>query len=245
MKAELNNVKALIFDYGGTLDTRGRHWAHVLWEAFTKNNVPVTEEQFREAYVHAERTLGKNPIIQPDDDFRALLQKKVNIEIQRLVELNYWTPTEEERIAKTTAIAQYCYDYARTTVQESKATLCQLREVYPMVLVSNFYGNIETILTDFGIRHLFDHIIESAVVGIRKPNPGIFMLGVKATGKKTDETVVIGDSYDKDIEPARSIGCRTVWLKGEGWTKEENTDTQAADCIIEQLSDLLRTLREA
>ena len=27
-------AKALIFDYGGTLDTNALHWSHVLWEAY-------------------------------------------------------------------------------------------------------------------------------------------------------------------------------------------------------------------
>lgn len=62
-------TKGYIFDYGGTLDTAGRHWGKVLWHAYSRHNIPVTEEQFREAYVHAERTLGSHPIIQPEYTF--------------------------------------------------------------------------------------------------------------------------------------------------------------------------------
>ena len=47
--------QALIFDYGGTLDTDGRHWAHVLWEGYCQAEIPVTNEQFRDAYVFGER----------------------------------------------------------------------------------------------------------------------------------------------------------------------------------------------
>ena len=42
-------IKTIIFDYGGTLDTDARHWAHVLWEGYRHLGVPVSEEQFREA----------------------------------------------------------------------------------------------------------------------------------------------------------------------------------------------------
>ena len=52
-----------LFDYGGTLDTGGQHWGKVLWHAYERHKMSVTEQQFREAYVHAERTLGKNPVI--------------------------------------------------------------------------------------------------------------------------------------------------------------------------------------
>ena len=36
-------VNALIFDYGGTLDTRGRHWAHVIWDGYKEARIPITE----------------------------------------------------------------------------------------------------------------------------------------------------------------------------------------------------------
>ena len=86
-------------------------------------------------------------------------------------------------------------------------------------------------------------MIESAVVGVRKPDPQIFTLGVKALGIKPEEAVVVGDSYDKDIMPAKAAGCRAVWLKGEGWT-DETHDESLPDAIISDLGRLL-TLRAA
>ena len=67
----------LLFDFGGTLDTAGCR----LGSSFgmhTKNGILVTEEQFREAYIHAERTLGKQPIIQSHDTFLSMLMSKLN-----------------------------------------------------------------------------------------------------------------------------------------------------------------------
>ena len=72
----------LIFDYGGTLDTGGQHWGQALWHAYERHHVPVTEAQFREAYVHAERTLGRNPIIRPDFTFRQTLEKKLQLQLE-------------------------------------------------------------------------------------------------------------------------------------------------------------------
>lgn len=56
----------------------------------------------------------------------------------------------------------------------------ELSKKYKLVLVSNFYGNIQTILKDFGLLDFFDEIIESSVVGVRKPDPAIYRLGVDA-----------------------------------------------------------------
>ena len=100
-----------------------------------------------------------------------------------------------------------------------------LHERYPMMLVSNFYGNIDEVLRDYGIRHLFKGIIESAVVGVRKPNPTLFRLGVDALELEPHEVLVVGDSLRKDIEPAEKLGCHVLWLKGKGWTADEDQQT--------------------
>ena len=40
-------IRAYLFDYGGTLDTGGCHWGKVLWYAWQEVGVPVDEERFR------------------------------------------------------------------------------------------------------------------------------------------------------------------------------------------------------
>lgn len=106
-----------------------------------------------------------------------------------------------------------------------------------MVLVSNFYGNINTILSDAGIDHYFKRVIESAVVGVRKPNPAIFALGVCALDLPASQVVVVGDTFDKDIAPAHSLGCRTVWIKGLQW-EEKPCDETMPDGIISRITEL-------
>ena len=51
-------IKGIIFDYGGTLDTGGDHWSEVIWCAYGKAGVAVNKAEFREAYVYAERELA-------------------------------------------------------------------------------------------------------------------------------------------------------------------------------------------
>lgn len=220
-------IKGLIFDYGGTLDTGGQHWGKVIWHAYERQCVPVSEEQFREAYVHAERTLGKNPIIKPDFTFKRTLEEKIRIELEFLGLSEY----QQDVVSDLYAIT--CEETAR-----SREVLLQLKQSYPMVLVSNFYGNIATVLKEFSLDGIFDTIIESAVVGVRKPDPRIFTLGVEALGLNPDEVVVVGDSMDKDIIPAGKAGCHTVWFKGEGWT-DDPVDESAADYVITALNQII------
>ena len=225
-----------IFDYGGTLDTGGQHWGQVLWHAYERHQVPVTEVQFREAYVYAERTLGKNPVIRPDFTFRQTLETKLRLQQEYL-------KVENEKYWQT--ILDDLYERTKTMTAQSREVLLQLKDHgLPMVLVSNFYGNMHTVLHEFGFDGLFHKVIESAVVGIRKPDPRIFLLGVEALGLKPEEVTVVGDSLDKDIMPAHEAGCQTIWLRGEGWTSaSHNGDCPYCETInaLDEILEMIKT----
>ena len=233
-------MQALIFDYGGTLDTDGRHWAHVLWEGYREAGVPVTNEQFREAYVYGERALAKAPIVQPEDTFRDVLEKKVSQQFAFLHAEHIWNDAPDVSAEKRNTVVNYCHNYALRHIAKAREVLAVLRPKYRMVLVSNFYGNIEAILRDFGLAQYFDAVIERAVVGVRKPDHEIYRLGVKATGCEAKDVTVVGDSYSKDIVPANAIGCRTIWLRGEGWSGEDAGELATYE--ITTLPDVLHYL---
>lgn len=234
-------VTCLLFDYGGTLDSGGRHWAHVLWDAYAAARIPVSHAQFREAYVFGERALAKAPLVRADDDFYALLVKKATQEIAWLQFRGYWRPDDAAAAAAAHAVADYCDRCARRHIDDSRTVLETLSERYRLVLVTNFYGNIGAILRAYRLPY-FRHVVESAVVGVRKPDARLWQLGMDAVGATASETVVIGDSYAKDIVPAHSLGCRTIWLKGEGWTSGEEYDATVPDAIVSTLRDILPLL---
>lgn len=230
-------IKGYIFDFGGTIDTAGCHWGRKMWQAYQEQKVPVTEDMFREAYVYAERTMGKKPIIMPDYTFYETLEQKLWLQFMYLNEQGVLVNSNFVLASLRSAVLQQLYDEVKTIIAKSKEVLLKLKEKYPLVLVSNFYGNMNVVLEEFELNELFDKVIESAVVKVRKPDPQIFVLGVQALGMKANEVAVVGDSYDKDIVPAHSIGCNTIWLKGKGWTNEEPT-TCVADKVIKLLTEL-------
>lgn len=228
-------TKGLIFDYGGTLDTGGCHWGMVLWHAYERNGVPVSEELFRNAYVYGERTLATNRIIMPNSTFRDTLSEKIRLQLEWLED----NGALNKAMMYHGAILDDVYSLAKHTTEESVKVLKTLAENHPIVLVSNFYGNINTVLKEFSFDGIFKDIIESAVVGIRKPDPRIFELGVEHLAMQPEEVTIVGDSYTKDIVPAHAIGCRTVWIKGEGWT-EEKIENPVSDEIISNLTELIK-----
>lgn len=273
------DIKGIIFDYGGTLDTRGDHWSEVLWQGYEHFGIGVADDEevepgvsihkqaFRDAYVYGERALAVNPIVTPDFHFEDILREKLILELNFLAgkELLETGKDDAEKQAKLgnlgtdseasseslflslsdSEIHQIAVDMARYINGKTLALLNENRQVlehlkqngYPMVLVSNFYGNINQVLKDAGIDGYFKEVIESAVVGVRKPNPAIFALGVCALDLPASQVLVVGDTYGKDIIPAHKLGCHTLWIKGLQW-EEKKVDESIPDGIIKKLSEM-------
>lgn len=209
----MKNIKGALWDYGGTIDSRGVHWSDVIYRAYSQAGLNIDRDIFRQAYVYGERSLGHEVTVEPTDTFLDLMRKKITRQLQWL---------DQQGFVKFDAgvsdrIAHLCYTAARECAEESRPWLEKLHSVMPMVMVSNFYGNLGAVISDMGIDHCFDAVIESARVGVSKPDPHIYALGLEALGIEAHDTVVVGDSFSKDIEPAMSLGCQTVWLKGTQW----------------------------
>mgnify|MGYP002770892472 CR=1 FL=1 len=278
------DIKGIIFDYGGTLDTRGDHWSEVLWQGYEHFGIGVADDEevepgvsihkqaFRDAYVYGERALAVNPIVTPDFHFEDILREKLILELNFLAgkELLETGKDDFEKQAKLgnpgkdsdasseslflslsdSEIHQIAEDMARyinaktlALLKENKLVLEHLKQNgYPMVLVSNFYGNINQVLKDAGIDGYFEDVIESAVVGVRKPNPAIFALGVCALDLPASQVLVVGDTYGKDIIPAHKLGCHTLWIKGLQW-EEKKVDESIPDGIIKKLSEMEEFLK--
>ena len=278
------DIKGIIFDYGGTLDTRGDHWSEVLWQGYEHFGIGVADDEevepgvsihkqaFRDAYVYGERALAVNPIVTPDFHFEDILREKLILELNFLAgkELLETGKDDSEKQAKLgnfgndsdasseslflslsdSEIHQIAVDMARYINAKTLALLNENRQVlehlkqagYPMVLVSNFYGNINQVLKDAGIDGYFKEVIESAVVGVRKPNPAIFALGVCALDLPASQVLVVGDTYGKDIIPAHKLGCHTLWIKGLQW-EEKKVDESIPDGIIKKLSEMEEFLK--
>lgn len=231
-------TKGYIFDYGGTIDTNGCHWGKMLWHAYQRHNIPVSEDEFRKAYVYAERTLGRIPIIQSDYTFRKTLSVKLRIEFEYLQDKGIIVSGNFNSASEQTAILDDLYKMVVANTEKAREVLLKLKEQADIVLVSNFYGNLNVVLKEFNLDDIFDKVIESAVVGVRKPDPAIFQLGIKALGMAPENIVLVGDSFEKDIVPGKKVGLNTIWIKGEQWC-DKQYDEKLADRVITDFSQLV------
>lgn len=228
-------IKGIMMDYGGTIDTHGIHWAQVLWTMYQKNEMGVDKDLFYKAYVHGERALAINRIVFEHHRFYDVLYLKVKEQFAYLEGEGEHLDSE-----KINRIVDDCYGLVQDTIRKTAPIVESLSEKYPIVLVSNFYGNIEEVLREFKLTGYFQAVVESAKVGVRKPDPAIFALGLRELNLAASECAVVGDSYSKDMAPAMSLGCRGIWLNVMPW--EPEITTRPVDAEITDLADLVESL---
>lgn len=233
----MENIKGIIFDYGGTIDSRGDHWSEVIYDQYCAVGIDVEYDDFRQAYIHAERALARERIVLPCDNFAVLMQKKIAIQLQYLADKFVIDNADVEKYRD--AIARLCYEFARDAVDEVRPYIKQLSQKYPLALVSNFYGNIDEVLRDFDLRDCFTGIVESSVIGIRKPDARIFSVGCMVLGLQPSEVLVVGDTLSKDIVPAQSLGCATAYICGRPWRGETVADVAHESTTIRHLAERL------
>ena len=87
------------------------------------------------------------------------------------------------------------------------------REGLLVAVISNTEdGRVRDSLEAAGLAERFDVIIDSHLVGFRKPDPAIFRHTLELLHVEPDEAVFVGDSYAHDALAARAAGMRAVLL---------------------------------
>ena len=120
-----------------------------------------------------------------------------------------------------------------------------LAKKYPLTVVTN--GFIEVQYEKFdksGLRDCFSHIVLSEEVGCQKPNPRIFEEALRMNGLQAEDVVMIGDSWNSDIQGAINAGIDQIWIKKNKEPGAESQDTivQTATYIVKSLSDVMNIL---
>ena len=85
---------------------------------------------------------------------------------------------------------------------------------YTLALVSNTMrtpgATLRTLLERFRLLGCFKHTTFSDEVGVRKPDPEIFTLTLRAVGGEAEAAVHVGDDAVLDVQGARAAGMRAI-----------------------------------
>lgn len=109
--------------------------------------------------------------------------------------------------------------------------IAQLKKKYRLLIITNGSGKqVERKMTYLGLDyHDFDPRIYCYDQGWVKPEPAPFLAAIESLQLKLEEIVYVGDRVDIDIEGAKAVGMKTIFIGGK---------SDAADASCETVYDI-------
>jgi HAD superfamily hydrolase (TIGR01549 family) len=103
---------------------------------------------------------------------------------------------------------------ARACLEQLATTHDAHGEPYRLGVIANQPTWIRRSLEQWDLLSSFepDALVISDEVAVSKPHPEIFQFALKQAGITADEAVMVGNDYFNDIEPAKWLGMRTLWI---------------------------------
>lgn len=95
----------------------------------------------------------------------------------------------------------------------TRETLDTLRtHGYTMSVISNADGRVAEGLEDCGLSHYFERVYDSTIVGVAKPDAGIFQIALDELDLEPTDALYVGDMYYNDVWGANRAGVGAVHL---------------------------------
>ena len=111
----------------------------------------------------------------------------------------YWSPRIVRLVPGTMELLEY------------------LKPKYHLHLITNGFEEVQdTKLTLSGMKPYFETLTVSEEVGVKKPNPEIFQYALRKAHATAEESLMIGDEMDVDIDGARAAEIDTVLFNPKG-----------------------------
>jgi FMN phosphatase YigB (HAD superfamily) len=219
-------TRALLFDFGGTLDAEGVPWKERWFRLLGEEGLEVSREEFEPAFYGAcdglEGTIGERA------GFRELVGRVAD---------GLATGLGRDPGRLTRAGGRFAEE-SLGQLAESAALLSRLSKRFSIGIVSNFYGNLDAVCEEVGLSPSIGVAVDSVRVGCKKPDARIFRAALDALGAAPSEAVFVGDSPSRDMAGARAIGMRHVWLRPEGYAGSGPCCPD--DVVIARLAELER-----
>jgi len=224
---------AILFDFGGTLDSDGLHWLTRFFALYEGAGLVIPRPEIARAFYHAVDTCYADSSV-ASMGIRLLVGYHVRLQFEAL--------GIEDR-SKEREIAERFISDCESVFISRLSLLKRMERAYRLGVVSNFYGNLEIVLEEARLSELFDVVIDSNRVGVRKPDRKIFLLALTRLGLPANQVIFVGDSLERDVYPAADAGMKAIWLKGPDERPGQGVRQAEVWESITRLTDLEELLR--
>ena len=202
----MQDIKAILFDFGGTLDNDGADWFTRLYQAITQRSGPMNREDFDRVAMQAANAIGNfddTPNLSMADTAKRLCQTLHSMMERDGDRPPGWEPDD---------VVDEFMSQAQEFLRRNLKVLEQLKQRYRLGVISNNWGNTAGWCSHFNIDHFMDTIIDSAVIGAVKPERKIFDAALEQLHLPGNHCAYVGDRYDCDMIGAHDAGLFSIWI---------------------------------
>lgn len=130
----------------------------------------------------------------------------------------------------------------QTLMPNAREVVEKLGATYKLGMLTNGAPDLQASkIEGTGLKDHFQAIAISGAVGVGKPQPGVFEWLLQEMGSSVEDTVMVGNSLERDIAGARNVGMRSVYIVSAD--TETNTEHKP-DHVIHDLAELPGLLEE-
>ena len=119
-------------------------------------------------------------------------------------------------------------------------TLRRLRPLKLGIVTNGSETSQAAKVVNSGLDRLVDTVVISGVVGVAKPDSGIFDVVCARLGVSAANCVMVGDSPEHDVGGGKLAGMRTVWVARGPWPEGRGRDYNVAVRRVAEVVGVVR-----
>jgi len=198
-------VTDVFFDLDHTLWDFERNSALTFEKIFLEHGLNISLPDFLEVYIplnHSFWKLYREERISKED-LRYQRLKQSFDGINKYVDDHTINSLSEDYIANLSNFGNV-FPYAIEILQ-------YLKPKYRIHIITNGFHEVQgKKLRNSGIDKFFEHVVDSEMAGVKKPNPKIFNLALERARVNAEKSIMIGDNLEADILGAKAVGMNTI-----------------------------------
>ena len=224
-------IRAVLFDWGGTLTTYHSVDMIDAWRVAAEVLAPDRADEVAEALLDAEREVWARTT--------TTLRSATTAEVLRNASAAVGLAVDE--VLHDDAIVRYLEHWAPSTTARSDARKV-LHELRDRGLRTGLLSNThwprdihEEWLARDGLLHLLDARVYTSDLDHVKPHPAAFRALLDRLDVEAGEAVFVGDRLHDDVGGAGALGMRTVWVRNDA---VPGADVEP-DAVVDELIELV------
>jgi len=121
--------------------------------------------------------------------------------------------------------------------------LKKLHGRYHLAIITNGFAETHARkIEHLGLAKFFDNVILAGEMELIKPDPAVFRHAMEVARVEPEESVMVGDRYNRDVAGAHAAGMRAILI--DIWKDPLPDGAREADIVIESIGDLPAALEK-